>query len=349
MTGFRFRRWLWLLCLLLAGIPAGLAQDEPAGDLLTRADEAAQNADYAGALVLYDAYLRLEPASAAALAERALVQARAGDFDAAFANAEAALDAAGFSAHQQAVAHSSRAQIHFLNGSHWLALRDFSRAIQLHPRFADYWMNRGILRQMMGYREAALADYRQVIALQPDDIEARLSIARLHLMRGELDATLQALSAAIDRAPQDAELYILRGSVNLTAENDAAAAQDYAAWLDLINLESIEREPLAGSPSRLRLPMTYGHLHRIPFAAQKGQRLGLVANSAQVDSLVVLLDPAGLPIAADDDSALGLNALILDFTLPADGSYTLLVGHARGGWEGEIALTVQIAPAASGG
>jgi hypothetical protein len=48
-----------------------------------------------------------------------------------------------------------------------------------------------------------------------------------------------------------------------------------------------------------------------------------------------LLDPDGNPIAGDDDTGLGMNgldAMVEDFELPSDGTYTLLVSHAEGGY-----------------
>ena len=45
---------------------------------------------------------------------------------------------------------------------------------------------------------------------------------------------------------------------------------------------------------------------------------------------------------ANDDGGRGLDSFILDFTLPDNGTYVLLVGHARGGWTGTIELTLQI-------
>ena len=55
-----------------------------------------------------------------------------------------------------------------------------------------------------------------------------------------------------------------------------------------------------------------------------------------VDPLIALLDPDGTPIAGDDDMGGVLDSLVENFELPADGTYTLVVSHANGGYDGRL-------------
>lgn len=334
-----------LITFLLLINWASIKAQDTESDILARAEDLVQASKYEKALNLYSFYLRYHPDSVDALSQRAVVYASLDNFTSAFNDINHAFKIAGFSAIQQAMIHNNRGQVYFLEGNHTLALEDFSRAIELHPDMADYWLNRAILYQLLEDWDLALSDYEQFLTIEPQNSPIYLNIARIHLSQANLDATIEALTSAISITPDDPELYIFRGSVNLQRKAFADAANDYVDWLDLINLDVIEQNSVSGNTSQINLDMSYGIYHHIPFEASSGDRLGVVANSATVDSLIVLIDPDGNPIMADDDSGQGLNSFILDFTLPNDGTYTLLVGHARGGWIGEIELTLQIVPA----
>ena len=56
---------------------------------------------------------------------------------------------------------------------------------------------------------------------------------------------------------------------------------------------------------------------------------------------MVLVDATGTPLAGDDDSGGSVNALILNYVLPADGQYSLVVGHSLGGFTGHGAGSVR--------
>lgn len=346
MMNYLFKKLAFVisLCLLtLSGV--GVAQDDSTPELLEKATAYVQQSQYEKAIEIYTFYLGFQPNHVDARSQRAVAFASIGNFENAFEDINKAFESAGFAAIEQAIVHNNRAQINFLSNEPESALDDFSRAIELNPNYADYWLNRGILNQYMGNWDNALADYEAYLNFNPEDSEAYLSMAQIYLTLGDLTNTLSSLDSAIEITPEDAELYIFRGSIYLQVEQFADAAKDYADWLRLINTIEYNAEALTNETNQYIAEMAYGALHRIPFEANSGDRFGLSANSRFVDSLVVLLDPDGNPIMANDDGGQGLNSFILDFTLPQDGTYTLLVGHARGGWEGDIEVTIQIVPA----
>jgi len=334
-----------LSLLMLVGTGIGLAQDEAGSIVLNRAKFYVQAGEYDKALRLYSGFLRLNPDNIDALVQRAVVYASIDDFPSAFDDINTAFDLAGFSAIKQAVIYDGRGQVYFMEGSAELSLQDFSRAIELDSGTPDYWLNRATWYQVARDWDNALADYQQYAMLRPDDSEAYLNIARVYLVLDDLNATIEALNSAIEINPYDPELYIFRGSINLQNKQVAAAAVDYSNWMQIINVNIVEQDLLVDKTAELDLTMSYGTVHHVSFNANSGDRLGVVAKSTGVDSLVVLLDPNGKPIMADDDGGQGLNAFIIDFALPDDGTYTLWIGHARGGWNGRIELTVQIVPA----
>lgn len=90
--------------------------------------------------------------------------------------------------------------------------------------------------------------------------------------------------------------------------------------------------------------MAYGNVYRITFEAQAGDIVTINARDLRqvfVDALIVLLDPDGVPIAGDDDFGGMLDAQIDLFALPVTGTYTIVVSHANGGFDGTIRVTLE--------
>lgn len=66
------------------------------------------------------------------------------------------------------------------------------------------------------------------------------------------------------------------------------------------------------------------------FTGAAGDVVTIALDSEQFDPKVELIGPNGDTIASDDDSGPNLNALIREFTLPADGEYVIYVDGFRG-------------------
>jgi pre-peptidase len=82
--------------------------------------------------------------------------------------------------------------------------------------------------------------------------------------------------------------------------------------------------------------MAYRRVYAISFEGEAGQEINITARDfggAFTDPLIALLGPDGEPIAGDDDFGGGLDSEIDNFELPEDGTYTLLVSHAEGGYD----------------
>jgi hypothetical protein len=95
------------------------------------------------------------------------------------------------------------------------------------------------------------------------------------------------------------------------------------------------------------LEMTDGRVYVLPLTAQAGQLVDIIASSPQdrADPLIVLLGTDGSAVlVGNDDEVVGdYTAAIHSFSVPADGTYTLLVTHSDGGYQGtvDVSLAVQ--------
>jgi hypothetical protein len=73
-----------------------------------------------------------------------------------------------------------------------------------------------------------------------------------------------------------------------------------------------------------------GEQDRYQFDAEAGQVLLISASSRDFDTLLTLQDADGQELVSDDDGGQRTNSMILGYTVPADGAYTIVVnGYAE--------------------
>jgi uncharacterized protein YgiM (DUF1202 family) len=130
--------------------------------------------------------------------------------------------------------------------------------------------------------------------------------------------------------------------MELVAPEDAL--DDYLTWIELTEVNSTN-ETVEAPLEDVSLTMTEGQVYRYDFRGTAGQNLSAaarVADDSELDPLLVLLDPAGDVIEADDDSGVNLDAVIPTYSLPDTGLYTLVISHAGGGFDGTMTLSLRL-------
>jgi hypothetical protein len=179
------------------------------------------------------------------------------------------------------------------------------------PGYFAFYILRGNAHRATGDSQSALADFDQVIAL----------------------------------APQSGFGYALRAELKLQMGDDAAAALDISTAMELETIDRIDGAALVTDRPAM-IPMTFGRVYYLPFEAHQGDKLTLSAISVKpgaVDPVILIVAPDGTPLIYNDDADVDadvLDAVIADFEAPADGTYMLMVSHARGGSEGNIEVLV---------
>src|SRR5262249_16031743 len=74
---------------------------------------------------------------------------------------------------------------------------DYSKALEINPRLAPVYNNRGNIRQMRGDLDGAITDYTRTIALDPRFGRAYVSRASTRHLKGEVDGALADLNEAV--------------------------------------------------------------------------------------------------------------------------------------------------------
>jgi tetratricopeptide (TPR) repeat protein len=347
-------------------------------DLFERGAQKTDAGDYEGAIQDYSLFILMNPTWSVGYYQRGQTYAALGEFEAALSDYTQALNlpspspdltgemytARALIYMQQndtenalddlnnalvafpdyADAYLRRGQIHLFNEDWEDALSDYDKLIELAPNFVGGYAGRAVIHTQLGDAEAALADYDQLLELEPEDA---LSYYRRGSLRHDLEdytGALVDLDEAIRLQPNQSGFYLLRASIHQSLGNTVQAAADYFEWMRLQEQDSLGVDRLRPRES-LVVPLSQGVVYFLPFDARAGQRVTLSADArpdAATDPLIVLLDTANTPVIADDDSGGGFNALIEGYTIPADGTYTLLVSHAGGDPNGAVRVLLSL-------
>ncbi|MGC4043984.1 MAG: tetratricopeptide repeat protein [Armatimonas sp.] len=155
----------------------------------------------------------------------------------------------------------ARAELYRTKQSWQPELDDLIAALKIKPNDAAVLNERASVYYRLGKFQEAVADYDAVAKLRtgPEAIEALRNKAAVLWKQKSYPATIEALTALLAKAPNDAEALKLRGAANLslTPPNYTAAIGDYqkyvgiksddaAAWKDL----SVAAYNSAGNPPK---------------------------------------------------------------------------------------------------
>ncbi len=136
------------------------------------------------------------------------------------------------SGHDVARAWYSKGVVHMERGEDSEAIECFEQATITRPEYVRAWVNLSVLHLRTGDPERALAHARQALAHAGDDPFALINqVLALQALRRTGEA-LAAIRAALDRMPENAEAWALRGDLE-TASGDRSAQRSYDRALSL--------------------------------------------------------------------------------------------------------------------
>ncbi len=132
-----------------------------------------------------------------------------------------------------AMAYSNRGNAREGRGDLEGAIADHTKAIDLHPKYAAAYTNRGNAKSGRGDLDGAIADYSKALVLDPKNASAYYNrgLANGHI--GDLDGAISDFTKAIDLDSQDAMAYNNRGGAKYRKGNLDGAIADYSKALEL--------------------------------------------------------------------------------------------------------------------
>ncbi|GAB4329326.1 MAG: tetratricopeptide repeat protein [Bacteroidales bacterium] len=106
-----------------------------------------------------------------------------------------------------AIGHFFRGNLYDMKGQPEKALQDFSRAIELNPKYTVAYNNRGIVNGMLGNYQAALNDFNKAIELNPEYADAYYNRGNVnYYLKQFIEACSDWSQAAYLGSPQAAEI-----------------------------------------------------------------------------------------------------------------------------------------------
>jgi tetratricopeptide (TPR) repeat protein len=306
-----------------------------------------------------------DPANDEAYAVRAIANVRLGRGATAVDDMRAAIERAPYTFEYYELSGDINLQL----GDEGSALFDYDDAIAINPlsqsAFAsraeayyqlgdttagdtDDFISRGLERLGSGDARGAIEFYELAIEAGGDLLSvanAYYALGISHLNRGDNDEAITAFGDALDVNPQLHNAYLARGISYRESGDIVAAGEDFAERIRILGQETRTADMSIGESYEAQ--MAYRRVYEIAFDGDAGATVSITArdsNTTTIDPLISLLGPDGTPIAGDDDFGGNLDSAITDFELPADGTYTILLGHAEGGYqfgfEGMVTVTV---------
>jgi tetratricopeptide (TPR) repeat protein len=90
------------------------------------------------------------------------------------------------------------ARYYRLKGDSDHAIADYTQAIEINPRYANAYFNRGSIFQTKGAHDGAIADFTKAIEITPRNTGAFYHRGLAHRAKGEIDQAIVDFTNAID-------------------------------------------------------------------------------------------------------------------------------------------------------
>lgn len=206
---------------------------------------------------------------------------------------------------------------------------------------ANTYAARGFAYSHIEEHALAVQDYTTALELNPNNLSALNNRCWSYSEIGEYDRALADCNNLMSLAPNADYPFLNRGIVNEKMGNMSGALPDYMEWINRRGSQIITNEELPWMGT-VQVPMNDGYVYFFPFNASAGQDIVVTATSVQrdvdADSLVIILDPQGQPLTANDDTGEWWDSYV-NFQAPVSGEYTIVLTHAGGSTVGNIEVS----------
>ncbi len=247
----------------------------------------------------------------------------------------------------------------FDEGNSGDAIADLTRALNEtvlvenpDPSFYAYtYFNLGRIHLYLGNDDLALDAFQKAKGYAFYYAAPYAWLGDLYLSEGQNKEAFENYDHALQIDPHYAEGYLMRAlAYDATGQHDRAIA-DYWEWFKQTSARDVTWDRYTpGYPFTIGVEQNW--MYALPLEGPAGQLVTVTASvvtssHTDVDPLIVVLDGDGQPIAANNDRAAHRPDAALDLVLPADGAYTIVIGHARG-FSGPVRVKVERGPVLSG-
>ncbi len=107
------------------------------------------------------------------------------------------------------------------------AMKDYNKAIEIAPKYAPAYLNRGNAYSMTNQYDKAMADFDRSISLDPGNYKAYSNKGNAYWMQQRLPEALQAYNKALEIHPENKSTLVNRGNVLTSLGQYEKALADY--------------------------------------------------------------------------------------------------------------------------
>lgn len=229
------------------------------------------------------------------------------------------------------------------------AFNDIERALEDAPNDGEFHRLAANAYYLVGEAHEAIELFEKALEIDPDLSDAYSDLGDLYIDLNEYDLAIENFDrylGATSTEDEDPTVYFNIGfSYDKMGDQETASGYFYQfltiAGFNFNDEDSLEvNEPVT-------VAMSQGQVYEFTVQLTEGQVVDFSAESsipALVDPLLVVLDPDGEGVIANDDrTEENFNSLIRQFVAPETGTYTVLVSHAFGGSEGDVDVELIVA------
>lgn len=128
---------------------------------------------------------------------------------------------------------STKAEVYNCLGKNEQSILNYDKAIELQPREAQYYIDRGKAYLRINDIEEAKQDFEKSIEIKPNQFPAYRYLGNLHAKKGELESAIKFLTKSIELNPKSAQLYLERANLHLMRGDKALAKKNVQKALKL--------------------------------------------------------------------------------------------------------------------
>ena len=118
-------------------------------------------------------------------------------------------------------------------GEHNLAIKDFNKAVEIAPQFAEVYKNRGNAYLNKGSFDLALKDFNKAIQLEPNMSDFYIHRSGAYSITGNFENAIKDLNKALKLNLDDPDIYFLRGIVYTNTQKFSKAIDNFDKTLEL--------------------------------------------------------------------------------------------------------------------
>ncbi|MEA3408475.1 MAG: tetratricopeptide repeat protein, partial [Chloroflexota bacterium] len=113
------------------------------------------------------------------------------------------------------------------------AIAQYEKAVEITPSDGQAYVTLGVLYEVQGRPEEAEAAFQAAEEALGDRLEFLMTLAQTYMTVGEYDTALDKANEAIERDPESARAYLIRGSIYEATDERAKAIEDFQRSADL--------------------------------------------------------------------------------------------------------------------